>query len=63
MNVFGQYKVSAHSICLEIPWTIYGDFNRTLLVNLVAGRKKKPLQSNDVLIAIAVRSASVEYSK
>jgi len=66
MNLFGQYNASAHSIYLEVAWTICRDFNSTLLVNLAAGREKnhcrqgkRPLQSNDVLIAIGVCSAPV----
>lgn len=63
MNLLGQYNASAHSVYLERAWTISGGFSRTLLMNLVVRRKKKPLQSNDVLIAVAVCSAPVEESK
>lgn len=59
MNSFGQYKASAHSAYLEIAWTIYGDFNKMLLVDFTGGRTKL-LHSNDILIAIAVCSAPVK---
>lgn len=59
MDSFGQYNASAHSVYLEIAWTIYGDFNKMLLADFSGGRKKL-LHSNDILIAIAVCSAPVK---
>lgn len=58
MNLFGQHNVSAHSVYLGIAGTIRG-FQRDF-VSEFSGRQeeKKPLQSNDVLIAVC--SAPVE---